>query len=225
MLGHLSAAGRTLRSQNIRWGVEVLTESPYGRLVTDPDIRGLQRRVRLPLKEFLSKEAYDEQIAEMHRELRSLGFDDKALDLIDDSQGTPAESEASLTPAQLERKREICARLNTVIGERLERDWALKKAGDRQNQEIELYLLTVDEDLAILLVPVELSNRTGRSIAQRTRIENLWIVTCANGYAGYIEPGSEYPLGGYEVGVSHFKPEAEAILVEAAVDLVHSGAG
>ena len=219
MLGHLSASGRTLRSQNIRWGVEVLTKSPYGRLVTDPEIQLLQRRVRLPLKEFLSKEAYDEQIAEMHRELRSLGLDDKALDLIADSQGTPAESEASVKPAEMERKREICACLNMMIGERLERDWALKKAAGREDQEIEFCLLTIDEDLAFLLVPAELSNSIGLSLSRKTGIEDLFVVSCANGYAGYIVPASNYPLGGYEVGVSHFMPEAEAILTEAVVDL------
>ena len=45
-------------------------------------------------------------------------------------------------------------------------------------------------------------------------------MTYANDYIGYLVAAEEYPKGGYEVGVSHFKPEAETILLQASLDLV-----
>ena len=46
------------------------------------------------------------------------------------------------------------------------------------------------------------------------------IVTYANDYIGYLVSAKDYPQGGYEVGVSDFKPAAQAILTEAALDLI-----
>jgi hypothetical protein len=80
--------------------------------------------------------------------------------------------------------------------------------------------MSFDPDLAVLLIPGELSSRIGLSIKQRSGVMNLIIVTYANNYAGYIVPAEEYPKGGYEVGVSHFGPEAEVILTQAALDLI-----
>ena len=44
----------------------------------------------------------------------------------------------------------------------------------------------------------------------------------AGGWAGYVPMAEDYPLGGYEVEVSPFAPEAARIVVEGAGELLQS---
>jgi hypothetical protein len=172
--------------------------------------------VSLPIKEFRSKEAYDKEIEALCNQLKVLGLDDRTLTLMVENPGATQPSTASLDSAQYD----LLARLNALAGERLERDCALSESQGSKRQEIGLHLLSIDANLAVLLFPGELSSRIGLAIRQRSSLSNLIIVTYANDYAGYIVPAEEYPMGGYEVGVSHFKAEAETILTQAILDLI-----
>lgn len=149
-------------------------------------------------------------------QLKVLGLDDETLTLLVDNPGAIQPRVASCGRAQCD----LLARLNALAGERLERDCALGKSSTAKSQEIELQLLSIDVDLALLLVPGELSNRIGLAMRQLNGMSNLIIVTYANDYAGYIVPAEEYPMGGYDVGVSHFGPQAETLLIQTTIDLI-----
>ncbi len=259
LLGHLRPVGKRLRTQNVRWSIEVETEPQYGRLVIDSRVQVFHRTASLPVKEFVSEGENDKEIKELGDELMTLGLDEDTLSLLTANPGSMAQSKVSLTStqwahigdistllapgdktlhsiennlavsperdislalAQLSRKYDLLARLNMLAGERLERDGPLRKSGECQEQEIDLYLMSFDPDLAVLLIPGELSSRIGLSIKQRSGVRNLIIVTYANNYAGYIVPAEDYPKGGYEVGVSHFAAGAEVILTQVALDLI-----
>lgn len=56
-------------------------------------------------------------------------------------------------------------------------------------------------------------------------MSNLIIVTYANDYVGYVIAAAEYPIGGYDVGISHFSAQAETVLIQAALDLIAEACG
>jgi len=216
VLGQLWPLGNKLYVKNIRWGVEMETEPHYGRLVAEPCVRPLQRSVSLPLKEFRSREEYDKEIQALRSRLKVSGLDDEMLTPIVENPGATLPSIASLDCAQYD----LLARLNALVGERLERDHALSKSQGSRTEELDLHLLNLDPGLALLLFPGELSSRIGLAIRQGCGLSNLIIVTYANDYVGYVVPAAEYPIGGYDVGVSHFGAQAEAVLIRAALDLI-----
>ena len=167
VLGQLWPLGSRLRAHNIRWGLEFETEPRYGRQVVQSEVRLLHRRVNLPLKPFRSQEAYDSEIKDLCDQLRVLGLDEQTLTLMVENPGTTHPNIAAVDRAHYD----LLARLNTLVGERLHRDHALSDAQGSQQQEIDLYLLRVDADLAVLLFPGELSSRIGLSIKQRNGVK------------------------------------------------------
>ena len=50
-------------------------------------------------------------------------------------------------------------------------------------------------------------------------------MTYANDYVGYVIAAAEYPIGGYDVGISHFSAQAETVLIQAALDLIAEACG
>jgi len=216
VLGQLWPLGNKLRVQNQRWGIEMETEPHYGRLIAQPCVRLLQRRVSLPLKEFRSKQAYDEEIDALRARLLSLGFDDETLTVMVENPGADLSGVTCLDEAHYD----LLATLNALLSERMERDHALTKSQGKHTQEIDLRLLSLDPGLAVLFIPGELSSRIGLAIKQRSSLTNLIIMACANDYVGYLIPAAEYPIGGYDAGVSHFSAQAETVLIQAALDLI-----
>ena len=221
VLGQLWPLGDKLRVKNIRWGLEMETEPHDGRMIACPDIRLLQRSVSLPLREFRSKQAYDEEIDALCARLLSLGFDDEALTVMVENPGAALSGATCVDEAHYD----LLATLNALLGERMERDHALTKSQGKSTQEIGLRLLSLDPDLAILFIPGELSSRVGMAIRQRSSLNNLIFVTYANDYQGYVISAAEYPIGGYDVGVSHFSAQAETVLIQAALDLIAEACG
>jgi len=216
ILGQLRATGHKLGAHNLLWGVKIETNPPCGRVVEQPAIQLLRRRVRLPFREYCTPAAYNQEIDRLCQQLAALGLDDSILKMIVENPGTTYPN----APVFEEPHFNLLARLNALAGERLERERVRQLSQGSPHQEIDLYLLRIDADLAILCFPGELSNQIGASIKARSGLRDLMIVTYANNYIGYLVSAKDYPEGGYDVGVSHFKPEAEAIVTEAALDLV-----
>jgi hypothetical protein len=69
--------------------------------------------------------------------------------------------------------------------------------------------------LAFLAVPMEVFVDVGREIAKGLS-KDVWIVTLANGYNGYLPSSSAFREGGYEVASSVLDPAAPDRLVTAA---------
>lgn len=92
--------------------------------------------------------------------------------------------------------------------------------------ETALQVLALD-DIALLAVPGELFVELGREIQQRSPFAHTLIVTHANDRIGYIPHLAAFAEGGYETifaSQSYLAPEAGAMLVDAAVDLLRETA-
>jgi len=53
--------------------------------------------------------------------------------------------------------------------------------------------------LVLIAFPGEIFAQTSLDLKEKTGVSNLTIVSCANGYIGYVPPKAEYPRGGYEI--------------------------
>ncbi|MGH2608417.1 MAG: hypothetical protein ACRDHF_04950, partial [Tepidiformaceae bacterium] len=69
----------------------------------------------------------------------------------------------------------------------------------------------------LVALPGEVFVETGEEIRARSGIANLLVVTYANDYPGYFCRPEAYEQGGYEAGVTPFAPQADMMLIEAAV--------
>jgi hypothetical protein len=61
---------------------------------------------------------------------------------------------------------------------------------------------------------------TGEDIRRRSGLQNLLVVAYANDYPGYFCRPEAFEQGGYEAGVTPFAPEADGLLVEAALQVL-----
>lgn len=96
-------------------------------------------------------------------------------------------------------------------------------ARDINRQEawpIELYATTVGDEIALLGMSVEPFAEIGLAIQR----DSPFAQTLVSGYSGlsfaYLPTADAYPLGGYEIEVTPFAPEAADIAISAAVDLL-----
>jgi neutral ceramidase len=85
---------------------------------------------------------------------------------------------------------------------------------------IELYVTTVGDAIALVGMSVEPFAEIGLAIQQGSPFAQ----TLVSGYSGlsfaYLPTADAYPLGGYEIEVTPFAPEAAEIAISAAVDLL-----
>ena len=97
-------------------------------------------------------------------------------------------------------------------------------ARDINSQEawpIEIYATAIGDDIALLGMSVEPFAAIGLAIQERSPFAQ----TLVSGYCGlsfaYLPTAEAYPLGGYEIEVTPFAPDAADVAIRAAVDLLH----
>lgn len=85
---------------------------------------------------------------------------------------------------------------------------------------VEIYATTIGDDIALLGMSVEPFAAIGLAIQR----DSPFSQTLVSGYSGlsfaYLPTADAYPLGGYEIEVTPFAPEAADIAVTAAVGLL-----
>ncbi len=113
-----------------------------------------------------------------------------------------------------EARREVHAQLTRA---RNERTALLRTRGRGPTRPEEVQAMRLGDGLLLVALPGEVFVETQEEIRERSGIENLLVVTYANDYPGYFCRAEAYEQGGYEAGVSPFAPEADAMLVEAAL--------
>ncbi|MEX0782443.1 MAG: neutral/alkaline non-lysosomal ceramidase N-terminal domain-containing protein [Dehalococcoidia bacterium] len=111
-------------------------------------------------------------------------------------------------------RRDVTARLTRARGERaaLAR---IRQRGPTRREEVQA--MRPGADLFLVALPGEVFVETGEEIRARSGLENLLVVTYANDYPGYFCRPEAYAQGGYEAGVTPFAPEAESIMIQAAL--------
>lgn len=111
-------------------------------------------------------------------------------------------------------RRVLHARLTRA---RNERGALTRTRGRGPTRPEEVQAMRLGDGLFLAGLPGEVFVETQEEIRRRSGIENLLVVTYANDYPGYFCPAVAYEQGGYEAGVTPFAPEADAMLIDAAL--------
>ncbi len=111
-------------------------------------------------------------------------------------------------------RREVTARLTRARGERVALA-RIRQRGPARREEVQA--MRLGEGLFLVALPGEVFVETGEAIRARSGLANLLVVTYANDYPGYFCRPEAYEQGGYEAGVTPFAPQADMMLIEAAV--------
>lgn len=116
------------------------------------------------------------------------------------------------------RARELRPRLNELNMVRIRA--AMAGENPRTREEVEIQVLRIARQSALIALPGEFFVETGRTLRDEAGVEHLVVAGYANGYVGYVPPAHEHGKGGYEVGISRFAPPAEEIVVREALALL-----
>jgi hypothetical protein len=84
-------------------------------------------------------------------------------------------------------------------------------------REEEVQAMRLGDGLYVVGLPGEVFYETGEEIRRLSGLEDLVVIAYANDYPGYFCRAEAFAEGGYEAGVTPFAPEADALLVKAAV--------
>ena len=189
----LRPLGINHQAHNIRW--EELTDRPVdaGVAVSGP-LRAASLTFEAPYRTGPSEEEFSRQLAEIEAEYSS------ARDA-----GTQAELRAA--GARVTRARMEALSLARV-----------RNQPPFRHEEVQAFAL--GDNLHVIGLPGEVFIETGDEIREKSGLENVLVVTYANDYPGYFCRAEAYDEGGYEPGTTPFAPEADALLVEAAMEVL-----
>lgn len=176
-----------------RLGDAVLDALPGIKTDNDPVLSAISQRVNLPLKKLPSVEDAEHALGEAEARLTKLD-------------GADALSE-ELSRAKSER---LYASITHFYA---------RETGGLANGllPIELQALRIN-DAAFIAIPAEVFVEIGLEV-KRQAPQRTFIVGIANGYIGYLPTADAHKSGGYEVVSSKVAPEAEAALIQAAINL------
>jgi hypothetical protein len=114
-------------------------------------------------------------------------------------------------------RRAIAARLTMARMERVALGRTRNKGSHREE---EVQAIRLGDRLYAVGLPGEVFYETGEAIRQQSGMEDLIVICYANDYPGYFCRAEAFAEGGYEAGVTPFAPEADALLVKAAVEVL-----
>lgn len=163
----------------------------------DPDatLRVGVRPVDLPLKQLPPPEALAAQAAEHAARLKALRETDG--------------SRADILRETMLAKRAA-----------MRADLARRLAG-QTHRRVEAQVFAIGEQVALLAVPGEPFVEIGLQVKRNSPFEHTLFSGYANIGWAYIPTASAYPLGGYEVEITPFTPDAAGILVEECLALLN----
>lgn len=189
----LRPLGINHQAHNIRW--EELTHRPVdaGRLVG-----GSLKAASLTFEAPYRKGRVDEDVASELQQLE-------------------AQFDAVKRGGSDEERREIAARVTMARMERV----ALARTRDKGPYRMEeVQAMRLGDGLYAVGLPGEVFYETGEEIRKLSGLEDLIVIGYANDYPGYFCRAEAFAEGGYEPGVTPFAPEADALLVQAAVEVL-----
>jgi hypothetical protein len=160
------------------------------------DLRVATREVALPLKQFAPLDELQAALAvhvERLNRLREEGTDLEAI------------------------------KAETMLAKRagMRADLAARNQG-RSERTVTLQTFTIGDRVALPLIPGEPFCQIGLDIKRRSPFAHTLFAGYANVGWAYIPTPDAYPLGGYEVEITPFAPEAAGMLTDASVDLLET---
>jgi hypothetical protein len=190
----LRPLGINHQAHNIRW--DELTSRPIdaGALVTGA-LRAATRTFEAPYRSGPSEAEFAAHLAAFEANLAARV-----------AAGATLEERRALT-AQVTRARTGSVALMRTRGR-----------GPTRAEEVQAFRL--GDNLHLVALPGEVFVETGEEIRAKSGLENLLVVGYANDYPGYFCRAEAFAEGGYEAGTTPFAPEADALLVDAALDVL-----
>jgi Neutral/alkaline non-lysosomal ceramidase, N-terminal len=192
IVAELRALGPGQRAHNIRW--DEFTEKPVPGRIVQPHLRATRREIDIPVRDFLADEEYAARIESL-------------------------ETEATELPEASDERRNVIAQRTRFQNERWAATWAGRRP-EQGAQKTEIQALSLGDDLALLALPGEFFVETADAIRHGSAVEDLLVACYANDYIGYVVPPAAYDEGGYEAGITSCTPEAEAMFIDALLDLL-----
>lgn len=186
----LRPLGLSHQGDNIRWDERTPKAVP-GQLVSGP-LRAFSRTFEAPYRQGLDADTFEAHLAALEKDFR-----------------------AAEPTMYREQRRSAMERLTAARMERLSLARTRGK-GSARTEEVQAFAL--GENLHAIALPGEVFYETGEDIRRLSGLPNLLVIAYANDYPGYFCRPEAYDQGGYEAGVTPFAPEADGLLVEAAVD-------
>jgi hypothetical protein len=222
VLAEVQAAGQRVQVHNIR-----LREWPehevQGALITDVQLRVSSTEVELPFRELRSKEAYDQQIEELGRQLVAVAGPGERTSRASWREGLQdyLERVAAMDVDTLAERRRLTAALTRLYSDRstLNRMARLRESSSN-HVTTEIQAIGVSPHLAFVSVPGELFVEIGQAIEQQAGIPHLFLCGNSNDSVGYLITSEAHGQGGYEAGTTLFTPQAESIVREAAAQVL-----
>lgn len=196
VVSEMQPLGRGLFAANIRWNEETPKPITAGELLEGARLHSTRRTIQLPIKAWLPDEEYELRVAEARNKVESLaGAHDR------------------------DRRRAAMAVITHLD---MERRLARRHHGSAPVRSAEIQAFGLAPSCAILALPGEFFTETAREIERRSGVRRLLISCYSNDYIGYVAPPTAFDEGGYEVGATPFGPEAERIVIDAAVELLRA---
>lgn len=117
-------------------------------------------------------------------------------------------------------------RAETMLAKRaaMRADLARRNEG-HTHRTVTLQAFTIGDSVALPVVPGEPFCQIGLAVKGRSPFAHTLFAGYANIGWAYIPTADAYPLGGYEVEITPFAPEAAAMVVEGSVGLLEELAG
>src|SRR2546426_810430 len=100
--------------------------------------------------------------------------------------------------------------------------WPRRRRGTAMEEPVEVQALAIG-DVALVALPGEFFAESGLRLRGRSPFRHTIPIGYADGGVGYVPPASAFAEGGYETRLapwSRVAPEAEALVIGAAVDLL-----
>jgi hypothetical protein len=197
LIGELRTLGPGQRVHNIRW--DEFLEKPIPGRIVGPRFSALRREIDLPLRDFAGDDDYASRISDL-------------------------DTKAQKFPEASAQRREAMAQLTRTQSERWAAVWARQQDGAKV-QRTEIQALSLGDGLSVIALPGEFFVETADTLRAAAPDMNLIVACYANDYIGYVIPPEAYDQGGYESGVTFSPPKAEAMVRDAAAELLSAVTG
>lgn len=168
----------------------------------------------------------DERLPDLDATLR-VGVREAHLPL---KQFAPAAELAAAAEQHIERLNRLRAeggdleaiRTETMLAKRagMRADLARRNEG-RTHRSVTVQVFAIGDQIALPAAPGEPFCEIGRRVKAGSPFPYTLFAGYANSGWAYIPTADAYPLGGYEVEITPFAPEAAGILVDASLALLH----
>src|SRR4029079_41141 len=152
------------------------------------------REMRLPLKEMPAPEPLEAQMREHAARLAELRA----------SGGSPDEIRSETM---------LCKRTTMRAG-------LARQLHGQTHRSFQAQAFTIGHDIALMAIPGEPFAEIGLAVKRDSPFEHTLFSGYSNAGWAYIPMPDAYPLGGYEVEITPFSPEAPALIVENCLALL-----